>query len=153
MFLYRNIYIIKNDNDIYGVAVLSDNKTVPMPLETYFQRFKEMDVEILQYFPTIHARYLNKIYREDEKMEDGLESLEMLVIDLPHRGKGLGKHLLKEILSLPRYDSHVLVVLENNEPAKHLYRKCGFKEIENLTGYPDEHVKTILMKREKESKN
>ena len=40
VFLYRNIYIIKDDNDIYGVAVLSDNKTVPMPLETYFQRFK-----------------------------------------------------------------------------------------------------------------
>ena len=54
-----------------------------------------------------------------------------LIIDFPHRGKGLGKSLLQKIESIAvdrKYCKITLEVREDNFTAQKLYNDLGFKE-------------------------
>ncbi len=62
----------------------------------------------------------------------------LLIAVLPeHRGKGIGKQLLQEVIDRARNRSVTRVFLEmrDGNPAEHLYRGFGFEKIGHRAGY------------------
>jgi len=62
----------------------------------------------------------------------------LLIAVLPqHRGKGVGKQLLQEVIDRARNRSVTRVFLEmrDGNPAEHLYRRFGFEKIGHRAGY------------------
>jgi len=62
----------------------------------------------------------------------------LLIAVLPqHRGKGVGKQLLQEVIDRARNRSVTRVFLEmrDGNPAEHLYRGFGFEKIGHRAGY------------------
>ena len=62
----------------------------------------------------------------------------LLIAVLPqHRGKGVGKQLLQEVIHRARNRSVTRVFLEmrDGNPAEHLYRGFGFEKIGHRAGY------------------
>ena len=68
------------------------------------------------------------------KMKDPIYDYELakMAVSSAHRGQGIGESLGKAILSLARELGSKNVYLESNrklEPAIHLYKKLGFREV------------------------
>lgn len=65
------------------------------------------------------------------------EEILLLAVLPQHRGKGIGKQLLQELIERARNRSVTRVFLEmrDGNPAEHLYRGFGFEKIGHRAGY------------------
>jgi ribosomal-protein-alanine acetyltransferase len=80
----------------------------------------------------------------------GVGDVQTIAVVPDHRGKGLGRRLLRALLDEARYREVVEVFLEvraDNEPAVALYHSEGFEPIDRRVGYyqPD-GVDAIVMR-------
>ena len=65
------------------------------------------------------------------------EEILLIAVSPAHRGKGVGKQLLREVIARARARSAARVFLEmrDGNPAEHLYRTFGFTKIGHRKGY------------------
>ena len=62
------------------------------------------------------------------------------------RGQGIGRQFLTELISQARArgeQTMILEVIEQNEPALHLYRSAGFRQLRRLVGYKGKQLKGV----------
>lgn len=73
----------------------------------------------------------------------GRINLARLVVGPEHRGKGLGRRLVEDLMAESRrhfdLDEFSLYVLRDNEPALNCYLACGFR----ITDYPEEEMADV----------
>jgi ribosomal protein S18 acetylase RimI-like enzyme len=61
------------------------------------------------------------------KQNDTIVVIDLLMIEAGYRGKGIGKQLVQTcIQTFPEASSCMLVVLDNNKPARAIYERMGF---------------------------
>lgn len=121
-------FVAKNNEKVVGVILiqvgkqLKSNKKIPFFNLCYHYGFVNMLFMIFKLFA------LERFTVEDCYVEH-------IAVDKFMRGKGVGELLIsqaEEVLSGMGFSSLSLVVAESN-PAKHLYDRRGFKEIEHIS--------------------
>jgi ribosomal protein S18 acetylase RimI-like enzyme len=78
---------------------------------------------------------------------DNIPFMNLLWLDEPYRGKGIGTQLVthwERAMSAQGYTS-VLTSTLSNEDAQHFYRKLGYRDVGALL-LPDEPLEILLMK-------
>ncbi|AKA71585.1 GNAT family N-acetyltransferase [Clostridium scatologenes] len=140
-------FVAKNDKKIVGVILIrvgnslkSDNK---IPLFSLCCRYGFFNILF----------FLFKLYFLTISMSKDCY-IEHIAVDKSMRGKGVGKLLIsyaEEALRNMKFRSLFLVVAESN-PAKHLYYREGFKDVEHINspfkGYFIGISKWIFMKKD-----
>jgi RimJ/RimL family protein N-acetyltransferase len=78
------------------------------------------------------GKYLGNISLHEIDTQAGKARMSILIASKEERGKGYGESAIKKLLSIAFNEMKLhkiwLVVFEENEKAKGLYRKCGFQE-------------------------
>jgi ribosomal protein S18 acetylase RimI-like enzyme len=75
------------------------------------------------------ARYLGRCigFIACHRQDDTIAVIDLLMIDAPYRGKGIGKQLIQICIeAFPEATTCMLVVLDKNEQARISYEKMGF---------------------------
>ena len=112
-----------------------------MPTEEYYNLYKRcVDIESIQFSLGDFKRFQNSTNVKIEKEENciailGLTDREVEIYFIgvaeSFRGRGLGKKLLKSIISFYKYYGADFIILEvgiNNIPAKNMYLSLNFIE-------------------------
>ena len=112
-----------------------------MPAEEYFNLYKEcVDVQSIQFTLEDFKRFMQcpniKIIKERNciailGLTDSEIEIYFIGVEEKFRGKGLGKELLKNVISFSedyRASTIILEVGVNNKPAKNIYLSLNFKE-------------------------
>ena len=112
-----------------------------MPAEEYFNLYKKcVEVQSIQFTLEDFKRFVESSNTEIIKERNCLailgltdSEIEMYFIGVEEkfRGKGLGKKLLKNVISFSKDYGASTIILEvgvNNRPAKNIYRSLSFKE-------------------------
>ena len=112
-----------------------------MPAEEYFNLYKKcLDVQSIQFTLEDFKRFMQstniKVVKERNciailGLSDSEVEIYFVGVEEKFRGKGLGKKLLKKIISFAKDYRASTIILEvgaNNGPAKNIYRSSNFKE-------------------------
>ena len=112
-----------------------------MPAEEYFNLYKKcVEVQSIQFTLEDFKRFMQssniKIIKEKNciailGLTDSEIEMYFIGVEEKFRGKGLGKKLLKNVISFSKDYGASTIVLEvgvNNRPAKNIYRSLSFKE-------------------------
>ena len=112
-----------------------------MPAEEYFNLYKKcVDVRSIQFtledFKTFTQSSSIKIITKRNciailGLTDSEIEIYFIGVEEKFRGKGLGKELLKNVISFSKDYRASTIILEvgvNNKPAKNIYRSLNFKE-------------------------
>ena len=112
-----------------------------MPAEEYFNLYKKcVEVQSIQFTLEDFKRFVQssntKIIKERNciailGLTDGEIEVYFIGVEEKFRGKGLGKKLLKNVISFSKDYGASTIVLEvgvNNRPAKNIYRSLSFEE-------------------------
>ena len=112
-----------------------------MPAEEYFNLYKKcVDVQSIQFTLKDFNRFTQssniKIIKNRNciailGLTDSEIEIYFIGVDEKFRGKGLGKELLKNVISFSKDYRASTIILEvgvNNKPAKNIYRSLNFKE-------------------------
>ena len=139
-----------------------------MPAEEYFDLYKKcVDVQSIQFTLEDFKRFMQssniKIIKEKNciailGLTDGEIEIYFIGVEESLRGKGIGKKLLKNVISFSKDYRASRIVLEvgvNNRPAKNIYLSLNFKECGVRKNYfrirPDFRQDAIIMKLNLES--
>ena len=112
-----------------------------MSAEEYFNLYKKcVDVQSIQFTLEDFKRFTQssniKIIKKRNciailGLTDSEIEIYFIGVDEKFRGKGLGKELLKNVISFSKDYRASTIILEvgvNNKPAKNIYRSLNFKE-------------------------
>ena len=112
-----------------------------MPAEEYFNLYKKcVEVQSIQFTLEDFKRFVQssntKIIKERNciailGLTDSEIEIYFIGVEEKFRGKGLGKELLKNVISFSKDYRASTIILEvgvNNKPAKNIYRLLNFKE-------------------------
>ena len=112
-----------------------------MPAEEYFNLYKKcVDVQSIQFTLKDFKRFTQSsnikiIKKRNCKAILGLTDSEIEIyffgVEEKFRGKGLGRELLKNVISFSKDYKASTIILEvgvNNKPAKNIYRSFNFEE-------------------------
>ena len=112
-----------------------------MPAEEYFNLYKKcVDVQSIQFTLKDFKRFMQstniKVIKETNcvailGLTDSEIEIYFIGVEKKFRGKGLGKNLLKNVISFSKDYGASTIVLEvdvNNKPAKNTYLSLNFKE-------------------------
>ena len=112
-----------------------------MPAEEYFNLYKKcVDVQSIQFTLEDFKRFTQssniKIIKERNciailGLTDSEIEIYFIGVEEKFRGKGLGKELLKNVISFSKDYRASTIILEvgvNNAPAKNIYRSFNFEE-------------------------
>ena len=112
-----------------------------MPAEEYFNLYKKcVDVQSIQFTLEDFKRFTQssniKIIKERNciailGLTDSEIEIYFIGVEEKFRGKGLGKELLKNVISFSKDYRASTIILEvgvNNKPAKNIYRSFNFEE-------------------------
>ena len=112
-----------------------------MPAEEYFNLYKKcVEVQSIQFTLEDFKRFVQssniKIIKERNciailGLTDSEIEIYFIGVEEKFRGKGLGKELLKNVISFSEDYRASTIILEvgiNNKPAKNIYRSFNFKE-------------------------
>ena len=113
-----------------------------MPAEEYFKLYKKcVDVQSVQFTLEDFKRFTQssniKILKKRNciailGLTDSEIEIYFIGVQEKFRGKGLGKELLKNVISFSKAYRASTIILEvgvNNKPAKNIYRSFNFKEV------------------------
>jgi len=134
-----------------------------MPAEEYFNLYKKcVDVQSIQFTLEDFKRFMQstniKVIKETNcvailGLTDSEIEIYFIGVEKKFRGKGLGKNLLKNVISFSKDYGASTIVLEvgvNNRPAKNIYLSLNFKECGVRKNYyrirPDFRQDAIMMK-------
>ena len=112
-----------------------------MPAEEYFNLYKKcVDVQSIQFTLKDFKRFMQstniKVIKETNcvailGLTDSEIEIYFIGVEKKFRGKGLGKNLLKNVISFSKDYGASTIVLEvgvNNRPARNTYLSLNFKE-------------------------
>ena len=112
-----------------------------MPAEEYFNLYKKcVDVQSIQFTLKDFKRFMQstniKVIKKTNcvailGLTDSEIEIYFIGVEKKFRGKGLGKNLLKNVISFSKDYGASTIVLEvgvNNRPAKNTYLSLNFKE-------------------------
>ena len=112
-----------------------------MPAEEYFNLYKRcVDVQSIQFTLEDFKRFTQSSNIKIIKKRNCIAILSLtyneieiyfIGVEEKFRGKGLGKELLKNVISFSKDYRASTIILEvgiNNRPAKNIYRSLNFKE-------------------------
>ena len=134
-----------------------------MPAEKYFNLYKKcVDIQSIQFTLEDFKRFTQssniKIIKRRHCIAilgliDNEIEIYFIGVEKKFRGQGLGKELLKNVISFSedyRASTIILEVGVNNKPAKNIYRSFNFKECGVRKNYyrirPDFRQDAIMMK-------
>ncbi|MDD2584746.1 MAG: GNAT family N-acetyltransferase [Bacteroidales bacterium] len=119
-YSYENCWVVELDNEIVASVNIYEGS-----------RLKELREPVIQY---IKEHYKKKLIVEDEA-EPGEYYIDSFGVTLGHQGRGLGSAVLKFLINEYVHKNNVtlgLLVDIENESAKNLYLKMGFRSVGNL---------------------
>ncbi len=120
------------------VAILNNEPLGFISCTNGFKRSMIIDPKIFKKeFGYIKGTIVSKVLNSNFKKEPLKRGYKIGFIDNvatspSAQGKGIGTLLMNHILDLPKYDSYVLEVADNNKPAISLYEKSGFVEFDRV---------------------
>ena len=134
-----------------------------MPAKEYFNLYKKcVDVQSIQFTLADFKRFTQssniKILKKRNciailGLTDSEIEIYFIGVEKKSRGKGLGKELLKNVISFCKDYRATMIILEvgvNNSPAKNIYRSLNFKECGVRKNYykirPDFRQDALIMK-------
>lgn len=132
LFSKRNIYIAYKDNKIVGIALVINKETK--------YNFYTNNLSLPNSFKDVYNNYFSK--QKDLLVNSDVEIMNLSVLE-SEQGKGIGKAIMKKVLSDNKNKKIILEVLQNNEKAICLYEKMGFTITKTKQGYSRSKKKPI----------
>jgi ribosomal protein S18 acetylase RimI-like enzyme len=127
-FGHENIYLAIEDDQILGLTIIIKGNEIDSKIES--EKFSEA----LDFFGLIRLIFIEK-FLLDRLLKTVLEKNDLYVnnvcVDKDHRGKGVGKFLMNNILIIAKskHCNRILLdVSKDNIAAIALYKKIGFKK-------------------------
>ena len=162
--ILRYYQTARSDNSVVGICTLDRSKKIigwamgsPRPdrinsaLRSPLLWFAFQILRVLFTRPIIFFQLISSVLSssaETEMKSDGIE-LTYIGVAADQRGKGVGKVLLNAFIEMSRkagYQSLILSVEKDNEPAIALYQKAGFKIIKTFSeGRYERHRMELIL--------
>lgn len=130
MFKYENLFVAEKETDLCGI-ILWYKGSLKWNEDVFRSTCKKLNARISKYFDKVKKEYISHY----EKVDENVISIINVSVLKEKQNQGIGTELLESFIKEHVNEKMELCVLDDNDIAKRVYEKMGFKYIEKYNGF------------------